>query len=85
MKKVMTYKMRAECNADLGRFLTEVAVDSFKADRVKIKDLVLPDVIAEFTSTLSLEQIRQAISGIEDGHVMLETVNTAAEYTGERK
>ena len=78
------YKMRAECSSDLGRFLMNVTVFSFTADGLTIEGLAVPDMEATFTSNLSLSQLRSEIAKIEDGHVMLESLNYAEEYTGER-
>ncbi len=78
-EKLTSYKMRAECQADLGRFLMVVAVRSFTTTAS-----LLPDMDAEFTSPLSLDEIRKLMAEIEDGHVMLETVNYKDQYTGER-
>jgi hypothetical protein len=78
--KSTEYKMRAECAADLGRFLAQVTVNTFAAERFEN----FPDMEASFTSPLTLEQIRMLIAQIEDGHVMLETVSLAKDYTGER-
>lgn len=80
-----TYKMRAECTADLTRFLEQVPVESFSAKHFKIQDVTLPDLVIEFSSPWQLAQIRAAMAEIIDGHVMLETVALASEYTGERK
>lgn len=80
-----TYKMRAECIADLTSFLEKVPVESFSAKHMKIQDVILPDLVIEFSSPLKLTEIRNAMAEIIDGHVMLETVALASEYTGERK
>ena len=79
------YKMRAECSIDLARFLTTIPVESFKCKRIKIKGVDFPDFTAEFTSILTISQIRRELSKIPDGHVMRETVEIASQYTGERK
>jgi len=50
----------------------------------------IPDVVATLAvtpllnETFDLDQLRNLISEIEDGHVMLETVELAENYTGER-
>lgn len=81
---MQTYKMRAECAHDLAAFMVTVPVQSFRADKVVINGIQLPDMVAEFTSSLSLKEIKAAIADIEDGHVMLETVALQSEYTGKR-
>lgn len=80
MAEILTsYKMRAECQVDLGRFLMAVAVRSFTTTAS-----LLPDMDATFTSPLSLDEIKKLLAKIPDGHVMLETVNFEGQYTGER-
>ncbi len=44
-----------------------------------------PDVVLEFECDLNLERLKLLISKIADGHVMLETIAVAKDYTGERK
>lgn len=77
--ELTSYKMRAECQVDLGRFLMAVAVRSFTTTAS-----LLPDMDAEFTSPLGLDEIKKLLAKIPDGHVMLETVNYKDQYTGER-
>lgn len=76
-----TFKMRAECQADLGRFLTEVGVISFNATLIKSG---FPDVEAEFIAYGDLNSLRIELAKIVDGHVMLESLNYSDKYTGER-
>lgn len=79
------YKMRAECSADVGRFITQVPVNSLSTNHLSISGLKIPDMEVIFSTALSLDEVRLMIQGIEDGHVMLETVALESEYTGERK
>ncbi len=71
------YKMRAECQVDVGRFLRKVPVLALSAEGSL-------DMVIDFTSNLTLDEIRKKISKIVDGHVMLETVALYEEYTGFR-
>ncbi len=75
-------KMRAECAADVARFIRAVNVSFISASRFNDS---FPDMEVEFTSSLCLNQVREALRSIEDGHVMLETVELWGRYTGERK
>lgn len=79
VKKPTEYKLRAECQLDLAHFLQGVPVNSFAAESSAWSDMT-----ATFTSTLSLGEIRSELSKIVDGHVMLESLNYAERYTGER-
>lgn len=76
-----TYKLRAECQLDLGRLFESLRVESFQA-RTICKGF--PDMEATFESPLSLAEVKSTIRTIVDGHVMLGTVALEAEYTGER-
>jgi len=44
----------------------------------------LPDVTLEFDSDLTLDQIKTKIKQVPDGHVMIQTIKPALEYTGIR-
>lgn len=78
------FKMRAECQTDLGKFLSEIPVNSFRAEQITFKGVALPDMVAEFTSPWELDAIKDAMAKIPDGHVMFETIAPFSEYTGER-
>lgn len=87
MKRLHAYKMRAECAHDVGHFLQAVHVDSLSVVRARFpgEDVAfIPDVDVAFKSTLPLAEIQELLRGIPDGHVMAESVNLAAKYTGER-
>lgn len=78
----INYMFRAECISDVYEFRK-----LFKDQIISInttQDPMFPDVDVEFTSEASLHEIRRCMEKITDGHVMLETVNFASEYTGER-
>jgi hypothetical protein len=78
--KVMYYKFRAECLQDANRFL-----DAIECSNVAIqKDKELPDVEATFNSLLSSEELLEHAKDLEDGHVILETLQPIESYTGER-
>lgn len=78
------FKMRAECAHDLGEFLMQVSVLSFKAEQVESNGTFFPDMTVEFSSTQTLAEIKAHIATIVDGHVMLETVALSKDYTGNR-
>jgi len=44
----------------------------------------LPDVDVTFESDMDIDTIRDYIKEVEDGHVMLESLNEAHLYTGDR-
>lgn len=82
--KFKEYKMRAECSTDLGRFLCEISPLSFIANAVFFDGTWFPDMEATFTSNFTLDELREKMAQIEDGHTMLESLNLADKYTGER-
>ena len=48
------------------------------------RDYCLPDVECTLTTSLSIEQVRRFMKLNEDSHVMIETLNYANQYDGER-
>ncbi|MFI5297231.1 MAG: recombinase family protein [Polyangiales bacterium] len=85
-----TYKLRAETFVDVvslahalmphGR--PEVRCTDF---RILVSGLgSMPDLEMELTSPLSIDELLDVIDGIEDGHVMYQTVQPIDAYTGER-
>lgn len=80
------YKMRAECAPDVKRF-TQLMRDlpaALGSCTVIQPNPNFPDLEVEFESPLDLKQIKSVIRKIVDGHVMLETVQLAQNYNGER-
>ena len=90
MYNLTYYRLRAECQFDIGRMLAVVHTESLTLQQNSfINDLnglkaYIPDVTVSFASSLTLAEIKQALREIEDGHVMAQTVALAADYTGER-
>lgn len=80
------YRFRAECLADVAAFFNNlwpghemnwVKVDLNPEDPACMVTMSIPDT--------DLEEIRLALScGRSDGNLMMETLNHAAEFTGER-
>jgi len=92
--KVSNYKLRGECYVDVAQFL-EKLIDKCNSEirhhRFETINIFqdpdkcgFPDCDLEFSTTLSLEQIRDLLKLIPDSHVMLQTVELAENYTGER-
>lgn len=76
------YKFRAECSVDIDLFVEKFKSHIITIDRKSDPDF--PDEDVEFSSLKSLDEVRQVMKEIEDGHVMLESLNYADEYTGDR-
>ncbi len=83
MKK---YKFRAECLIDVFLFFNYCPQGSVK--NIEYNHLAMmenyPDIEVSFESELTLSDFRQICVVIEEGHVMLQTINTFVSYTGER-
>lgn len=85
------YKLRAEVIQDVYKFIVmdgvpmvgeTVRVGQFIIDKPYVE---IPDVDLTFTSEWSLEDLRRLIKfAIEDSHVMYESLNYEADYTGGR-
>lgn len=78
----MKYKLRAECIADVIKLMENTRLESYK---IISADARIPDVEFEFSVMLDLREIKNILLGIQDTHVMRETVAQFEEYTGERK
>lgn len=80
------FKFRAECLTDVFLFIDYCPAGSIK----KIEHNTLEgienctDLEVAFESKLSLEELRQICSKIEDGHIILQTIQPFVSYTGER-
>jgi hypothetical protein len=79
-----TFRFRAEFRLDALMFWN--ALPSDKAIRYTlIQKAPFPDQLCEIqVHDLDLDQLRQICRSIPDGHVMLQTLQPAAAYTGER-
>lgn len=84
------FRLRAEFAQDFEMFeklAGNKITDSFMVNKIIIEkgeQHTLPDVEAGFYSELPIEDIVEILKQIPDGHVMVETINLAHLYTGER-
>ena len=83
IEEIKHYKFRAECEHDVDELRKRLGMKCCKI--VKTIKYYFPDVVVDLYTTLSLQGIKDEIREIEDGHVMIETVALAEEYTGERE
>ena len=81
------YKFRAECLADVTGFLNNLWPGCrLLWVRVDVAEPGMPDCTVEVKiEGTDLEEMRICLSGVEDGHVMFESLNHAKDYTGERR
>jgi hypothetical protein len=76
------YRFRAECQDDVDELRRLLGA---KFGRITITNSPpFPDVEVELRIGLSLEELRDVMRRVVDGHVMVQTVARTAEYTGER-
>lgn len=83
------YAFRCEYPVDLARFILAVQDNCPEGRYCKLQtasqlDPVTPDLTVAIESNLSLAEIGNIMATIEDGHVMIETLNYRHRYTGER-
>lgn len=81
--KLNKYKLRAECQDDVARFISYFT-DYINSFECALQDYRLPDVDFIFTSVLELKQIQNILCSLDDCHVMAQTVQLFDNYTGER-
>lgn len=79
------YRLRAECKHDVDALARALKKRDAGAITTAAKDLRFPDCEVGVFTALSLSELREVIAGIEDGHVMLETVSAPDSYDGERR
>jgi len=79
--KVRCYKFRSECEIDVNNLVNLMGRDIISIK--KSKDY-FPDSDVELVTGLTLREIKDYISQVQDGHVMYETIALHYLYTGER-
>lgn len=81
------YKLRAELDFDVDRLVEQFKKHSIQLDSRKyVNNSVTKncDLDIEFSSFKNLDEIRSVLSEIEDGEMMVKTVNYADEYVETR-
>lgn len=76
------FRFRAECEHDVDE-LRKILRNRVRKI-LKINESPFPDMEVEIYANLSLEELRDAMRKVEDGHVMVQTVALQDKYTGER-
>ena len=87
--KEFDYKFKAECQVDVDKlkklmneeFIVTKDESGFPAEQSSDRSV---DVDVEFKSDKSIDEIRNIMKKIQDGHVMYESLNYADKYTGDR-
>jgi hypothetical protein len=81
------FKFRAECKHDVKVFMELANFDFeilFFQSLKSLEMLGMADVVVRLETNESLEAVKEVFNRIPDSHVMLETIQPAASYTGER-
>ena len=81
IEEVNHFKFRAECESDVNKLRKIIGNRCLKIVMI-IRSF--PDTEVDLYSTLNLDELRDKMANISDGHVMLQTVEFAENYTGER-
>ncbi|MEB3215904.1 MAG: effector-associated domain EAD1-containing protein [Nostocales cyanobacterium 94392] len=78
VKYLYHYYFRAECEHDVNELIKILGPNIKEIN--KIRKTRLPDIDVEMCIDLSLEEVQAAMREIEDGHVMLQTVELKYDY-----
>ncbi|MBW4448616.1 MAG: protein kinase [Spirirestis rafaelensis WJT71-NPBG6] len=79
--KLRSYKFRSECEHDIDSLRQLLGKDVV---RISKTIALFPDTEVEIVTTLGLEDLRDKMRQVEDGHVMVQTLSHKADYTGDR-
>jgi pantothenate kinase len=82
------YKCRAEAKADIDAFIkiANTHIMQWYCNRwVDDDNNTYPDIEFTFSSDLSIEIMKLILNGLDDCHVMTETLQPYEKYTGERE
>ncbi len=79
------FKFRAECIKDVITFFERSPKISFYVISSATLDDInrIPDVDVYIKTTYTLEKILMILSGIDDSHIMIRTLNYVDKYTGD--
>lgn len=82
---IMKYKFRAECGSDVLELMNLLPHADIVRHNVEPDFYELPDVEVEIEfKNMQLDELRDTIRDVADGHVMLQTVQPIDKYTGDR-
>lgn len=85
---MITYKFRAECISDVRVLLHKIRSTRFYYSSINQLKLpggeYIPDVEVELVADTTLGKLRDFMREVDDGHVMVQTVQLVENYTGSR-
>jgi hypothetical protein len=82
-----SYKFRAECQSDVEALkanLQNFGTFHLSTTQMQIDGIPIPDVEAELELNSDIDRVLNAMRSIPDSHVMIQTLEIAENYTGER-
>jgi hypothetical protein len=72
------FSFRAECPADVAEFKSACAAAGVTISLNEQPDANFPDVEVELEASVALAALRDVVRSVVDGHVMLQTLRSAA-------
>lgn len=78
------YTFRAETLYDVGLFINKYCPKMNKITITPYIDMTFPDMKVELETKMPLEELRQLLKKVDDGHVMYQSLNYSDGFTGER-
>ena len=83
-RRMFTFSFRAECPGD-ALCLCRMVVARLSRIGIEIPDYgKIPDAEGFIETDMDIEEVREAMRQVPDGHVMLQTVALTSDYTGFR-
>ncbi len=79
------YKFRAECFHDIKELCGLLNLHYELESVIITPDIMFPDCVAEIRTPLSLEDVREFMRHIPDGHVMVQSLQLPQNYTEDRE
>ncbi|MBT4361428.1 MAG: hypothetical protein HOD11_10725 [Candidatus Marinimicrobia bacterium] len=78
------YRCRAEIEADVDELVKILPPKYSHTVKVMRSNPLFPDVVVDIITPLMVDQLRDVMRKVADGHVMVQTVAPLDYYTGER-
>ena len=77
-------RFRAEIEADVDELIKLLPTKYSHTVKVMRSTPLFPDVVVDIITPLTVDQLRDIMRKVTDGHVMVQTVAPLDYYTGER-
>jgi hypothetical protein len=85
-RKFLKYKARVETQSDASYLFHEMSENGICVPKFayEIKDINSLFLTVDFEAETDIRRLRNIISEMEDCHILLQTLNYASKYTGDR-